>query len=169
MTLSVSYLFQDWNANPANIKSRIILVVFRLASSLRQARGWRYNPLTLAVGIGYRLVVEWVLGVELPWKTQVGPRLQIFHGFGIVVNDGAKIGADVVIRHGVTIGSKSHGGGAPIIEDGVEIGCGAAILGPVVVGARSVVGANSVVAKDVPAGSVVAGNPAVVVHGVKGG
>jgi lipopolysaccharide O-acetyltransferase len=50
-----------------------------------------------------------------------------------------------------------------VIEDEVWIGEGAAILKGVRVGKRSVVGANAVVTRNVPAYSVVGGNPARVI------
>lgn len=54
---------------------------------------------------------------------------------------------------------------APIvIEDDVWIGAHAIILKGVTIGARSVIGAGSVVTKSVPADSVVAGNPARIIH-----
>lgn len=47
-----------------------------------------------------------------------------------------------------------------VIEDGAFIGSSAIILKGVTIGAHSVIGAGSVVAKDVPAGEIWAGNPA---------
>lgn len=52
------------------------------------------------------------------------------------------------------------------IEDDVFIGAGAIILKGVTVGRSSVVGAGSVVTRDVPPLTVVAGNPAKVVRGL---
>src|SRR6266478_4387118 len=43
---------------------------------------------------------------------------------------------------------------------GASIGSGATILGGVTIGAGALIGAGAVVTKDVPAGAVVAGNPA---------
>ena len=56
-------------------------------------------------------------------------------------------------------------GGKPInVEDNVWIGGGAIILGGVTIGKNSVIGAGTVVTKDVPANSVVVGNPGRVVR-----
>ena len=51
-----------------------------------------------------------------------------------------------------------------LIGSGCYIGSGAIIIGPVTIGDYSVIGAGSVVTKDVPALSFVAGNPAKVVR-----
>lgn len=50
------------------------------------------------------------------------------------------------------------------VERGATIGTGATILGNVRIGARAIVGAGSVVTRDVPAGSTVAGNPARIIR-----
>ena len=50
-----------------------------------------------------------------------------------------------------------------MIKDKVWIGAHAIILGPITIGENSIIGAGSVVVKDVPANSVVAGNPAKVI------
>ena len=47
-----------------------------------------------------------------------------------------------------------------IVRRGASIGSGAVILGGVEIGAGALVGAGAVVTRDVPAGAVVAGNPA---------
>ena len=47
-----------------------------------------------------------------------------------------------------------------LVKRGASIGSSATLLCGITVGERAVVGAGSVVTKDVPAGAVVAGNPA---------
>jgi len=157
------YIFQDWKANKGNIKGRIITLAFRIAYWLRQlpAPFWLLGSPILIV---YRICVEWILGVELPFKTKVGRSLVIQHGQGLVVNDGTIIGDHCVLRNGCTIGIKKdiygNNSKAPILGNYVNIGANAVIIGPVTIGDNVVIGAGSVVVKNVPSGSVVAGNPA---------
>jgi acetyltransferase-like isoleucine patch superfamily enzyme len=47
-----------------------------------------------------------------------------------------------------------------VIKKGASIGSGATILSNTTIGENAIVGAGSVVTKDVPANSIVAGNPA---------
>jgi acetyltransferase-like isoleucine patch superfamily enzyme len=51
-----------------------------------------------------------------------------------------------------------------IIKRGASIGSGVAILSNTTIGENAIVGAGSVVTKDVPANSIVAGNPAKVLR-----
>jgi putative colanic acid biosynthesis acetyltransferase WcaB len=154
--------FQDWQANDKNPKGRLVLLLFRIAHWSRTT-----NMLTYALGfpylVFYRLIVEWVLGIELPQKTKIGPGLQLHHGFALVVNDNTVIGSDCILRHSTTLGHKSKTSkepSCPIIGSNVDIGSGVTILGPVTIGDGSIIGAGSVVTKDVPPGSTVVGNPA---------
>jgi acetyltransferase-like isoleucine patch superfamily enzyme len=50
--------------------------------------------------------------------------------------------------------------GEVIIEDGCDVGMGSIILPRVKIGEGSIIGAGSVVTKNIPPYSVVAGNPA---------
>lgn len=79
------------------------------------------------------------------------------------------IGQNVVINDGVTILTGSHAPGDPhfrhvlapvVIGDYAWVATNAIILPGVTVGEGAIVGAGSVVAKDVPAHTVVVGNPA---------
>ncbi|MDX2016947.1 MAG: serine acetyltransferase [Planctomycetota bacterium] len=112
----------------------------------------------------YRVIAEWILGIELHWSLDVGPRLRIFHGYGLVVNPASRIGADCVLRHTTTLGLKETAdqepGGAPVLGDRVDVGPHVVILGPVRIGDGAVIGAGAVVTRDVAPGAVVAGNPA---------
>jgi acetyltransferase-like isoleucine patch superfamily enzyme len=55
-----------------------------------------------------------------------------------------------------------------VIERGVWIAAGVTIIGGVTVGENAVVAAGSVVTKDVPANTLVGGNPARVIRSIEG-
>lgn len=146
----------DRRANAAYPKSRLVLRWFRLAQRWRAGRGPFARMMFVLVGGSYKAITEGFMGIELPVSTEVGPGLRLRHGVGVVVNPATRIGANVMLRQGVTLGNRKTATDCPVIEDGVEIGVGAVVIGPVTVGAGSRIGPNAVVFKDVPAGSVVA-------------
>ncbi|HRN37579.1 MAG TPA: hypothetical protein PLV70_01105 [Flavobacteriales bacterium] len=164
--MAVRYgIFQDWRANKGNPKGRLVMVFFRTMHLLRQnlASFLVFLPLFIL----YRVLVEWMLCIELPWKTRIGPGFRIDHGQALVVNDGTVFGAGCTVRNSTTIGNKRMKDGsysrAPIIGDRVDIGANAVIIGPITVGDDVAIGAAAVVVRDVPAGHVAIGNPARVV------
>jgi acetyltransferase-like isoleucine patch superfamily enzyme len=90
---------------------------------------------------------------------------------GLDISDDVMIGPNVSIittghplepsqRRAATIGKPI------VIERGVWIAAGAIIIGGVTVGEHSVVSAGSVVTKDVPANTLVGGNPARVIRSI---
>ncbi|MVA75303.1 serine acetyltransferase [Auraticoccus sp. F435] len=153
-------LREDLRANAGQLKGQLIVVAYRLAHAARTPVDRPPRPWAVPVGVLYRLLVEWFLGVEIPWRTRIGRRLRVLHGVGIVVNDGAVLGDDVVLRQNVTIGNKRGGLPCPRIGDGVRLGASAIVIGEVEIGAGAQVGAGAVVTRDVPAGAVAVGNPA---------
>jgi acetyltransferase-like isoleucine patch superfamily enzyme len=112
--------------------------------------------------------------VEIQKNARVGRRCKISsHTF---VCEGVEIEDNVFIGHGVTFINDSYPRATAtdghlqteadwkvektIIKKGASIGSGSTILSNVTIGENSIVGAGSVVTKDVPANSIVAGNPA---------
>jgi len=155
-------ILQDWRANKGNPKGRLVMILFRTAHLLRQ------NIVTLVLFLPYfmfyRLAVEWLLCIELPWKTKIGSGFRIDHGQALIVNDGTIFGEGCTVRNSTTIGNKRAKDGtyttAPRFGDRVDIGANAVIIGPLTIGDDVVIGAGAVVVKDVPANHVVLGNPA---------
>jgi serine O-acetyltransferase len=126
-------------------------------------RMWREPALRLPARLLSQLV-RFLTGIEIHPGAQLGRRLFIDHGMGVVVGETAMVGDDVVLFHGSTLGGKSmkRGKRHPTLGDNVVVGAGAKILGPVWIGDGARIGANAVVVKDVPAGAVAVGVPAVV-------
>ena len=85
-------------------------------------------------------------------------------GGGVVIGETARVGRDVTILQGVTLGGtgKEVGDRHPKVEDGVILHCGATVLGNLRVGKGAVVTAKSIVTKEVPDLARVSGIPATV-------
>ncbi len=106
-----------------------------------------------------------VFQVDINPAVEIGRGIMVDHGTGLVVGETAKIGDQVSILQGVTLGGtgKEEGDRHPKVGSGVLIGAGAKILGNITIGDCARVAAGSVVLKDVPPRSTVAGVPAKVV------
>jgi serine O-acetyltransferase len=111
-------------------------------------------------------LARFLTGVEIHPAAEIGKRLFVDHGNGVVVGETADIGDDVLMYHGVTLGGKSmreekrH----PTVEDCVTLGANATLLGDITIGEGTTVGAGAVVSEDVPPDVTVAGNPAEIVE-----
>jgi serine O-acetyltransferase len=122
---------------------------------------WLWNHEFQLLGRWLSQVARLLTGIEIHPAAQIGSRLFIDHGMGVVIGETSIIGDDVTLYQGATLGGtgkeklKRH----PTIGNGVVIGAGAKILGNIRVGNDSRIGAGSVVLRDVPDGSTVVGVP----------
>jgi serine acetyltransferase len=95
---------------------------------------------------------------------RAGKGLILYHGQALVINQNVIIGDNCTLRNSVTIGHKKLADGSlskcPQIGNNVDIGANACIIGDITIGDNVIIGAGAVVVKDVPAYSIVAGNPA---------
>ena len=102
-------------------------------------------------------------GLEIG-NAQIGEGLYLGHPYNITVNGQAKIGNNVNLHKGVTIGAENRGKrkGAPQIGNNVFVGVNSTIVGNITIGDDVLIAPNSFVNFDVPSHSVVIGNPATV-------
>lgn len=105
-------------------------------------------------------------GIEIHPGAQIGRRVFIDHGMGVVIGETAIVGDDVVIFHGVTLGGtgKDCGQRHPTVGNGVLLSAHVQVLGPVKIGAYAKIGAAAVVLTDIPAYATAVGIPARVVR-----
>lgn len=122
---------------------------------------------------GHVLLARWLsqrsrhrTGIEIHPGAEIGRRVFIDHGDGVVIGETTIIGDDVTIYQGVTLGGtgKDVGKRHPTIGNGVTIGAGAKVLGPITVGDHSKIGAGAIVLKAVPPNCTVVGNPGRIVR-----
>jgi len=111
--------------------------------------------------------------VEIQKNARVGKNCKISsHTF---ICEGVPIEDDVFVGHGVTFINDSYPRATTngqlqteqdwkvettVVKRGVSIGSAATILANVTIGENALIGAGSVVTRDVPANTIVAGNPA---------
>jgi putative colanic acid biosynthesis acetyltransferase WcaB len=147
-----------------NYKIAFLLVLYRFSSYFAQSSFFVIRVIGLPIRISYRLISEFIYGIELGDKMICGFGLRIDHGVGLVINRDTVIGNYVILKSSTTIGNRLYRdgsvGGSPIIEDHVIHGPNTVIFGDIVIGAGSIIGAGSVVSKNVPSSSVAVGNPA---------
>ncbi|MDT0584006.1 serine O-acetyltransferase [Brumicola blandensis] len=118
---------------------------------------WRLNWLARFLSN----ISRFLTGIEIHPGAQLGRRVFIDHGMGVVIGETAIVGNDVTLYHGVTLGGTSWQAGKrhPTLEDNSVVGAGAQVLGPITIGKNARVGSNSVVVKDVPANATCVGIP----------
>ncbi len=146
----------------------------QIAPDVKLGRGVRIYGFTNLYGCELGDDVRVGAFVEIQKGAKVGNRCKISsHSFlceGVVLED------EVFVGHNVTFINDrypraTNGAGQlqseadwkcipTLVKRGASIGSGATLLCGITIGERAVVGAGSVVTKDVPAGAVVAGNPA---------
>lgn len=105
-------------------------------------------------------------GIEMYSDMKIGSKLKLAHAFNITVNNKARLGNNIVIFKGVTIGSIREGGnaGAPTIGDNVVLCANSFICGNIKIGNNVLIAANAFVNFDVPDNSIVIGNPGKIHH-----
>lgn len=117
----------------------------------------RYLPARIVSHIG-----RFLTGIEIHPGAQIGERVFIDHGMGVVIGETAIVGDDCTLYQGVTLGGtgKTRGKRHPTLERDVVVGVGAKILGDVNIGEGARIGGGAVVLRDVPSHTTAVGIPA---------
>ena len=137
------------------------ITVFRVANQLHR----------MGVPLIPRMMTEYAhgkTGIDIHPGATIGRRFFIDHGTGVVIGETTRIGSDVKVYQGVTLGALSFPRDAvtgelrrdtqrhPTIEDGVVIYANATILGgETVIGRRAVIGSSAWITRSVEPETVV--------------
>jgi serine O-acetyltransferase len=126
---------------------------------------WLWNRGFRLLGRLLSQAARFLTGIEIHPAAQIGHRLFIDHGMGVVIGETTIVGDDVTLYQGVTLGGtgKEKGKRHPTLGSNVVVGAGARILGNITIGENCRIGAGSVVLRDVPDNSTVVGVPGHVV------
>jgi UDP-2-acetamido-3-amino-2,3-dideoxy-glucuronate N-acetyltransferase len=149
----------------------------RIAPDVKLGRGVRLAAFVNLYGCEIGDDVKVGTFVEIQKGARIGNRCKISsHTF---ICEGVELEEEVFVGHGVTFTNDrypraTNGAGElqteadwtcvpTLVKRGASIGSGATLLCGIIIGEKAVVGAGSVVTKDVPSHTVVAGNPARVI------
>ena len=144
-----------------------VVVYYRVATMLKKARFARRIMSICGSLILVRLCR--VPGVEIRTEFEIGEGVSVYHPHDIVIGYGSRIGRNVTIYNGVTLGARTLKAlddntdcddRYPVIEDGVIVFAAAKIIGRITIGRDSIVGANSVVNTSFEENGIIAGVPA---------
>ena len=99
--------------------------------------------------------------IQIPSRTSIGEGFYIGHLGRVIIHPDAKLGKNVNVGTGVTIGMENRGKrkGTPIIGNNCWIGTNAVIVGKVTIGSDVLIAPLTYVNFDVPDHSLVMGNP----------
>lgn len=158
----IAFIFQDQLANSGNTKGKLLMFLFRLANLASVNRFAKYALLPYL--ILYKILVEYFIGVEVPYDLKVGKGLCIYHGQALVIHKNTVIGRNCIIRQSTTIGNNGKSHLSPIIGNHVNVGANVCIIGPVTIGDYVTIGAGSVVTKSIPSYAIACGNPAKIIR-----
>ena len=111
------------------------------------------------------LYLSYKTQIQIPARTSIGEGFYIGHLGRVIIHPDAKIGKNVNIGTGVTVGMENRGKrkGAPVISDDCWIGTNAVIVGNIKIGRDVLIAPLTYVNFDVPDHSIVIGNPAKII------
>ena len=140
-------------------------VEIKYIALFRKANTARIKPLKLYYTVKLKLLSNKTY-IQIPARTQIGEGFYIGHSGRVIIHPDAKIGKNVNVSTGVTIGFENRGArkGAPIIADNCWIGANSVIVGNVKIGGDVMIAPLTFVNFDVPAHSIVIGNPAKIIY-----
>lgn len=133
-------------------------------TTLRKAHYYLYERKRRILGRYYLLRLKRLARktlYEIPAATNIGPGFYIGHIGPVIIGAQAKIGKNVDVGVGVTIGETNRGPkeGVPTVGNEVWIGANAVIVGNIVIGDNVLIAPNAYVNFDVPGNAIVIGNP----------
>ncbi|GLU19687.1 hypothetical protein SLE2022_359230 [Rubroshorea leprosula] len=150
--------------DPACLSYCSALLYFKGYHSLQSYRVahalWKQGRKVLALALQSR--ISEVFGVDIHPAARIGDGILLDHATGVVIGETAVVGNRVSLMHGVTLGGtgKEIGDRHPKVGDGALLGACVTVLGNIKIGEGAMLAAGSLILKDAPPHSMMAGTPA---------
>ena len=140
-------------------------VELKYIALFRKANSCQFAPLKLYYTVKLKLM-SYKTHIQIPARTEIGEGFYIGHSGRVIINPEAKLGKNINVATGVTIGYENRGErkGAPTLKGECWIGTNSVIVGNVTVEEDVLIAPLTFVNFDVPAHSIVIGNPAKIIH-----
>ncbi len=150
----------------------------RIASDVRLGRGVRIYGFVNLYGCEVGENTSIGCFVEIQKKARIGKNCKVSsHTFiceGVTIEDNVFVGHNVTFINDLFPRATTCDGALQTdadwavvptrVKHGASVGSGSTLLGGITIGENAIVGAGSVVTKDVPPNTIVAGNPAAVIR-----
>lgn len=131
----------------------------------RKAEKCKFMPLKLYYTVKLKLM-SYKTHIQIPARTKIDEGFYIGHTGRVIIHPDAKLGKNMNVGTGVTIGYENRGErkGAPTFDGECWIGTNSVIVGNIKIGEDVMIAPLTFVNFDVPAHSIVIGNPAKIIH-----
>lgn len=158
--LKEDYLRMTGDVYKVGIKSFIVILYSHQIRFMRIWRKYKQHKTIFRKILLYHYSRKYAL--EISSGAKIGRGLYLGHPYGITVGEGVTIGNNCNLHKGCTIGRENRGKrkGSPTIGNCVSIGINSTVIGKITIGDDVIIAPNSFVNFDVPAHSIVIGNPA---------
>jgi len=154
-------LYRYYGENGESLPHRLMRSPeIKYISLFRKTNGCNLFPLRIYYTWRLKLM-SYKTGIQIPPRTDIGEGFYIGHHGRVIIHPDAKLGKNMNIATGVTIGAENRGKrkGVPTFEGKCWIGTNAVVVGNVKIGEDVLIAPLAYVNFDVPPHSVVVGNP----------
>ncbi len=131
----------------------------------RKAEKCKFVPLKLYYTVKLKFM-SYKTHIQIPARTKIDEGFYIGHTGRVIIHPDAKLGKNMNVGTGVTIGYENRGErkGAPTFDGECWIGTNSVIVGNIKIGEDVMIAPLTFVNFDVPEHSIVIGNPAKIIH-----
>lgn len=159
-------LYRYYGAKGESLAQRLLRPVeLRYIALFRKANTCRFSLLKLFYTVKLKRM-SFKTHIQIPARTAIGEGFYIGHSGRVIIHPDARLGKNINVGTGVTIGYENRGQrmGAPTLEGNCWIGTNAVVVGNITIGEDVLIAPLTFVNFDVPAHSIVIGNPAKIIH-----